>query len=74
MKGWEGCWQSFRVFFPDAVVVQPGDQLLSQERRTDSRKAARADGGVSLTQSKCQAVFGAWKSLTEDIKVANVGP
>lgn len=39
------------------VVVQPGDQLLSPERRTDTPKAAREDGVDSPTQSKSQDLF-----------------
>lgn len=39
------------------VVVQPGDQLLSPERRTDTPKAAREDGVDSPTQSKSQNPF-----------------
>lgn len=34
------------------VVVQPGDQLLGPERRTDAPAAAREDAD-SHTQSKC---------------------
>lgn len=42
------------------VVVQPGDQLLGPERRTDTPKAAREDGGIdSHTQSKSRPGFGA---------------
>lgn len=36
------------------VVVQPGDQLLSPERQTDTPKVAREDGVHSHTQSKSQ--------------------
>lgn len=39
------------------VVVQPGDQLLSPERWTDTPKAAREDGVDSPTQSKSQDPF-----------------
>ncbi|XP_036083329.1 huntingtin isoform X3 [Rousettus aegyptiacus] len=38
-------------FILEAIVVQPGDQLLSPERRTDTPKAAREDGVDSPTQS-----------------------
>ncbi|XP_016051293.1 PREDICTED: huntingtin isoform X2 [Miniopterus natalensis] len=39
-------------FILEAIVVQPGDQLLGPERRTDTPKAAREDGGIdSHTQS-----------------------
>lgn len=37
-----------------SVVVQPGDQLLSPERQTDTPKVAREDGIHSHTQSKSQ--------------------
>lgn len=61
--------------FPDAVVVQPGDQLLSLERKTDTPKAAREDGGDARTQSECQDLFGAWNSLAgETCEVVSVGP
>ncbi|XP_045429955.1 huntingtin isoform X2 [Pipistrellus kuhlii] len=48
----------------EAIVVQPGDQLLSLERRTDSGKAARADGGLSLTQSP-ECVPAACRAVAE---------
>ncbi|KAM7156171.1 huntingtin isoform 1-T1 [Molossus nigricans] len=38
-------------FLLEAIVVQPGDQLLSPGRRTDTPKAAREDGVDSYTQS-----------------------
>lgn len=37
------------------VVVQPGDQLLSPERRTSAPRSAREDGVDSDTQSESQA-------------------
>lgn len=39
------------------VVVQPGDQLLSPERRTSTPKAAREDNADSDTQSKSRGRF-----------------
>lgn len=39
------------------VVVQPGDQLLSPERRTNTPKAAREDEVDSNTLSKSQDSF-----------------
>ncbi|KAF6371843.1 huntingtin [Rhinolophus ferrumequinum] len=37
-------------FILEAIVVQPGDQLLSPERQTDTPKVAREDGIHSHTQ------------------------
>lgn len=39
------------------VVVQPGDQLLSPKRRTDTPKAVREDRVDSPMQSKSQDPF-----------------
>ncbi|OWK13604.1 hypothetical protein Celaphus_00017286 [Cervus elaphus hippelaphus] len=41
-------------FILEAIVVQPGDQLLSPERRTSTPKAAREDDVDSDTQSTSQ--------------------
>ncbi|KAM8804110.1 huntingtin [Rhynchonycteris naso] len=38
-------------FILEAIVVQPGDQLLSPERRTDTPKAAKEDGVDAHMQS-----------------------
>ncbi|XP_025145412.3 huntingtin isoform X3 [Bubalus bubalis] len=38
-------------FILEAIVVQPGDQLLSPERRTSTPKAAREDNADSDTQN-----------------------
>lgn len=49
------------------VVVQPGDQLLSPERRTNTPQAAREDEVDSNTQSTSYLVsLGAWNSFTEE--------
>ncbi|EPQ20418.1 Huntingtin [Myotis brandtii] len=48
----------------EAIVVQPGDQLLSLERRTDTPKAAREDGGDSRTQSP-EHVTAACRTVAE---------
>ncbi|XP_070256233.1 huntingtin isoform X2 [Myotis yumanensis] len=48
----------------EAIVVQPGDQLLSLERRTDTPKAAREDGGDSRTLSP-EHVTAACRTVAE---------
>ncbi|XP_036183448.1 huntingtin isoform X3 [Myotis myotis] len=48
----------------EAIVVQPGDQLLSLERKTDTPKAARVDGGDSRTQSP-EHVTAACRTVAE---------
>ncbi|ELK32964.1 Huntingtin [Myotis davidii] len=48
----------------EAIVVQPGDQLLSLERKTDTPKAAREDGGDPRTQSP-EHVTAACRTVAE---------
>lgn len=50
-------WNSSVCFVVISVVVQPGDQLLSPERRTSTPKAAREDSVDSDTQSKSWGRF-----------------
>lgn len=47
-------WNSSVCSVVILVVVQPGDQLLSPERRTSTPKAAREDDVDSDTQSTSQ--------------------
>ncbi|XP_059532788.1 huntingtin isoform X1 [Myotis daubentonii] len=48
----------------EAIVVQPGDQLLGVERKTGTPKAAREDGGDSRTQSP-EHVTAACRTVAE---------
>ena len=56
-------WNSSVCSVVILVVVQPGDQLLSPERRTSIPTAAREDDVDSDTQSKSQGRFPYLESL-----------